>query len=226
MPTAPTVAVANNHTGEFAVPNTGLAAIATGAPVESAKSTLALEQQEDLNFEEIDIAVPAVEEISDVMQEAEFWISLRDSQRAIEVLAPYATTDHPTSPLPWLYLFELYADSNQRTNYDDLHERFQRVFNGKIPTWEELEQQPPPVYLRGIEDIPHICDKIVALWWTEQSVPYLESLLLDDRDGNRIGFDLPVYRELMFLIGIAYEIQKSKKFIKPAIGAPGWTIAA
>ena len=202
------------------------AVLSAGAAVGSGKPKLALEPQEDLNFQEIDVAVPAVEEISDVMQEAEFWISLRDSQRAIEVLEPYATTDHPTSPLPWLYLFELYADSNQRTNYDDLHKRFQRVFNGKIPTWEELEQQPPPVYLRSIEDVPHICDKIVALWWTEQSVSYLESLLLDDRDGNRIGFDLPVYRELMFLIGIAYEIQKSKKFIKPALGSPGWTIAA
>ena len=201
---------------------------ATGVAAASAasKSKLALEEKADLNFEEIKVAVPAVEEISDVMQEAEFWISLRDSQRAIEVLEPYASGDHPTSPLPWLYLFELYADSNQRASYDVLHERFQRVFNGKIPTWDELEQRPPPVYLRSIEDVPHICDKIVTLWWTDQIVPYLESLLVDDRDGNRIGFDLPVYREIMFLISIAYELQQSKKFIKPSLGSPGWTIAA
>ena len=205
-----------------------VAGSAAGVVAASAASgnKLSLEQHADLNFDEIKVAVPAVEEISDVMQEAEFWISLRDSQRAIEVLEPYASTEHPTSPLPWLYLFELYADSNQRNSYDVLHERFQRVFNGKIPTWEELEQRPPPVYLRGIEDVPHLCEKIVALWWTDQSVPFLESLLLDDRDGSRVGFDLPVYREIMFLISIAYEIQQSKKFIKPGLGSPGWTIAA
>ena len=205
----------------------GSAALAAGLDGTSAPgSTKPATGEQDMNFEEIAVAEPAVEEISDVMQEAEFWISLHDSQRAIEVLEPYATSELSTSPLPWLYLFELYADGGQRANYDVLHQRFQRVFNGKIPTWEELEQQPPPTYLRGIEDVPHICDKIVALWWTEQNVPYLESLLLDDRDGNRVGFDLPVYREIMFLISIAYEIQQSKKYIKPALGSPGWTIAA
>ena len=66
----------------------------------------------------------------------------------------------------------------------------------------------------------------MALWPTDQIVPYLESLLIDDRDGNRVGFDLPVYREIMFLIGIAYELQSSRKFIKPSLGSPDWTIAA
>ena len=230
---APTLPVAARGTDGARSLDTGSAAtaagalgMAAGAATEPAKAKPAHDEPAELNFEEIKVADSAMEEISDVMQEAEFWISLRDSQRAIEVLEPYATIDHPTSPLPWLYLFELYADSNQRASYDVLHERFQRVFNGKIPTWEELEQRPPPVYLRGIEDVPHICDKIVALWWTEQIVPYLESLLLDDRDGSRIGFDLPVYREIMFLISIAYDIQQSKKFIKPSLGSPDWTIAA
>ena len=206
---------------------TASAAVMAQPPADLPKPIPTPDEQDDLQFEEITVAAPAVEEISDVMQEAEFWISLRDSQRAIEVLEPYATVDHPTSPLPWLYLFELYADLGQRENYNVLHERFQRVFNGKIPTWTELEQSPPPPpCLRGVEDIPHIADKIVTLWSTGQIVPYLESLLLDDREGNRIGFDLPVYRDIMFLIGIAYDIQQSKKFLKPALGSPGWTIAA
>ena len=169
---------------------------------------------------------PAVEEISDAMQEAEFWISLHDSQRAVEVLEPYATGDQPGSPLPWLYLFDLYRELGQRTKYELLHERFRHNFNGRIQTWLELDGPPVSTPPRSLEDMPHMSQKIAALWQSDNIVPYLESLLLDDRDGTRVGFDLPVYREIMFLITMAYELQKSKRFIKPAIGTPGWTLAA
>lgn len=155
------------------------------------------------------VDVLAVEEISDVMQEAEFWISLHDGQRAIEVLEPYATPDHPASPLPWLYLFDLYAELGQRTKYEILHERFLQVFNSQIPTWDEHIAGGISSVTGGIEYVPHVLDKICAYWQTEQIVPYLESLLLDDRDGTRSGFDLIVYREIMFLIAIAYELQQS-----------------
>jgi hypothetical protein len=34
-------------------------------------------------------------------------------------------------------------------------------------------------------------------------VPYLKSLLRDDRNGTRHGFDLPVYRDILQLIALA-----------------------
>jgi pilus assembly protein FimV len=154
------------------------------------------------------VDVLAVEEISDVMQEAEFWISLHDGQRAIEVLEPYATVDHPSSPLPWLYLFDLYAELGQQAKYEMLHERFLQVFNSKIPSWDEHIAGGTSSVTGGIENVPHILERICDYWQTDQVVPYLESLLLDDRDGTRGGFDLIVYREIMFLIAIAYELQQ------------------
>lgn len=222
---------------EVAAPEPATAGNATGASASVPQSTetagnsqtraAGKGELEDLQFGEIRTTeVPAVEEISDVMQEAEFWISLRDAQRAAEVLEPYAHTEHPSSPLPWLYLFDLYAELGRRDKYDVLHERFKHVFNGKIPTWDELKQATAPAPARGIVDIPHIAKKIETLWPSEQILPYLESLLIDDRDGTRIGFDVQVYKELMLLIGIAYETQQSKRFIKPAVGTPGWNLAA
>lgn len=182
--------------------------------------------QDDLQFAGGRSPQPAVEEISDAMQEAEFWISLHDSQRAVEVLEPYATADQPGSPLPWLYLFDLYRELGQRTKYDRLHERFQGIFNGNVPSWTELDESPAMAAPRSLEDMPHVSQKIAALWQGDQIVPYLESLLVDDREGNRVGFDLSIYREIMFLISMAYDLQQSKKYIKPAIGTPGWTLAA
>jgi pilus assembly protein FimV len=181
---------------------------------------------DDLQFDEIKlIATPAVEEISDVMQEAEFWMSLNDALRAIEVLEPYATSTQSNSPLPWLYLFDLYRQVALREKYDLLHEHFERTFNCKIMTWSELELQLPNAPTRSIEEVPHVMEKIVDLWGGDEAIGYLESLLMDDRAGNRIGFDLPVYREIMFLIAIAAEVQQAHPLAKPS-GSSGLTLAA
>lgn len=180
----------------------------------------------DLQFAEIRMQSTSVEEISDVMQEAEFWLSLHDLERAAEVLEPYATYEQPGSPLPWLYLFELYRDLGWSEKYSNLRDRFQRIFNARALTWEEQKLVLPGVPQRGLEDVPHVALKVTTLWQSEEVLPYLESLLVDDRDGTRAGFDLPVYKEIMFLILLAYELQQARQYLKPAIGTPQPAIPA
>ena len=181
---------------------------------------------EDLKFPEIAAKNTAVEEISDVMQEAEFWISLRDSRRAAEVLEPYATLEQAGSPLPWLYLFDLYIELGEQEKYASLQDHFQRIFNGRVLPWNERIQKPDGIPDHSIEDVPHVMEKIISLWAGEEIVAYLESLLIDDRDGNRVGFDLAIYKEIVFLIGIAHELAQSDQMPKPAIGTSGWNLAA
>ncbi|MBC7513755.1 MAG: hypothetical protein H7234_04880 [Herminiimonas sp.] len=181
---------------------------------------------DDLQFAEIRMQSTSVEEISDIMQEAEFWLSLHDLERAAEVLEPYATYEQPGSPLPWLYLFELYRDLGWQEKYDSLRDRFQRIFNGRALTWDEQKHVLPGTPRRGVEDVPHVALKLTTLWQSEEVIPYLESLLVDDRDGTRAGFDLPVYKEIMFLILLAYEQQQSKQYLEPALGTPGTPILA
>lgn len=180
----------------------------------------------DLQFAEIRVQSTSVEEISDVMQEAEFWLSLHDLERAAEVLEPYATYEQPGSPLPWLYLFELYRDLGWQEKYDTLRDRFQRIFNGRALTWDEQENVLPNAVQRGVEDVPHVALKLTTLWQSDQILPYMESLLIDDRDGMRAGFDLAVYKEIMFLILLAYELEQWKQYQKPAVGSAGATILA
>lgn len=143
-----------------------------------------------------------VEEISDVMQEAEFWLSLNDYARAIEILEPYGKLDLPESPMPWLFLLDLYRDSNNQASYEALRERTIRVFNTRIPEWLEIPSSVPTM---SLEDFPHVIDRICELWESEHIVAYLESLVLDNRDGIRRGFDIEVYQEVMLLMAIAKE---------------------
>ena len=157
-----------------------------------------------------------VEEISDVTQEAEFWISMNDPQRAIEILAAQERVEHPDSPVPWLFLLDLYRTVEDREKYEDLRQRFISFFNANIP---EYEADLSAMTYRHLDDFHHILEKICELWGGAGALPYLEGLLIDDRNGARSGFDLPVYRDLLMLIGIARELEKlriaEEKFARP-----------
>ncbi|MFD2272440.1 hypothetical protein ACFS07_18095 [Undibacterium arcticum] len=158
-----------------------------------------------------------VEEISDVTQEAEFWMSLNDPQRALEILEPQSDVASPDSPVPWLYLLDLYRDMGSEDKYNALRDRFQLIFNAHIPIFKEdvLTLRP-----RSLEDFPNLMGRICDAWNTDGIMPFLESLLIDDRDGARVGFDLPVYREILMLIAIVRELDRAL-----AIEFPGADLA-
>jgi pilus assembly protein FimV len=144
-----------------------------------------------------------LEEISDVTQEAEFWVSVNDLPRAIEILEPQVELEDSESPLPWLYLLDLYRATKNRDKYDALKQRFVKSFNAKVIDYDE---QPSTQDERHIEDFSHLMSRICTLWYTDDILPFLQSLLVDDRGGQREGFELSVYREILFLIGLANEL--------------------
>lgn len=158
-----------------------------------------------------------VEEISDVTQEAEFWISMNDPQRAIEILSAQEQLEQPDSPVPWLFLLDLYRTVNDRQKYDLLRDRFIIFFNANIPDFDtDLSKVPS----RQLEDFPHLTQKICDGWGRNGIIPYLESLLVDDREGKRAGFDLPVYRDILMLLGIAHELEKIMAIEGPLRASP------
>lgn len=148
-----------------------------------------------------------IEEISDITQEAEFWMSVNDPHRAIEILEPASLDDNQTTPVTWLYLLDLYRLVSDENNYRVLRHRFKRKFNANIPNFNE---EILPGSARSLEDFPHLISNCCALWHTENILSYLESLLVDDREGERVGFDLPVYRDILFLLSIYHELRRVK----------------
>ncbi len=145
-----------------------------------------------------------VEEISDVTQEAEFWMSVNDPQRAIEILDSQANNTHPDSPVPWLYLLDLYRLVNDKEKYDELRDRFILFFNANIPDFDVTSRLGG---LHQLEDFPHLVERICALWNSNAIIPFLQSLLIGTRDGKRVGFELSVYRDILMLISLARELE-------------------
>lgn len=154
-----------------------------------------------------------VEEISDAMEEAEFWMSLRDPQRAIGVLEQFSDVERPKSPMAWLYLLKLYREVGDKAKFEALLERFKALFNTKAPEWDG---KPDEMREKGLEDYPHLVEQICSLWGTDRVARYLEDLLFNNRSGQREGFDLPAYLDLLLLANIAYEVFPLNRNGKPA----------
>lgn len=169
----------------------------------------------------IQSALPDAEEILDEIQQAEFWMEMQQPERAIEILESNWGGDRPSSPLPWLYLLDLYRQVRDREKYEELTERFEHIFNGKVSTWDENDMID---HSRSLEEFPFVMKKIIELWPTEDLVPFMENLLIDDRDGRRQGFDLAAYRDILFLTNVAYAIQDEGMESKAPQTAPEWSL--
>ena len=138
-----------------------------------------------------------VEEMTDALQEAKFWQSLQRPHSAVEVLEEELRQDKKRSPSSWIYLLDLYRQVHEKEKFEALRDRFHRIFNGQIPAWEEeLELGQIP----RLTDFPRLTEKLAEVLPTDLGVPYLESLLVDDREGTREGFAYGVYCDLVQLL--------------------------
>jgi pilus assembly protein FimV len=142
------------------------------------------------------------EEISDVMELVDAWMTLNAPDKVLELLRPFNDVEQPESPLPWLCLLDVYRALGDQTKYDAILLRIKTLFNVKLAPWDAHSSHEPP---KTLADFPHVIEEIADLWQTSAILPYLESLLHDDRNGTRHGFDLPAYRDILQLTTLASE---------------------
>ncbi len=83
-------------------------------------------------------------------------------------------------------------------------------FNVKVPGWDEgvsgvplrsffEEENGAGCEIPGLEQLPHILAKIQATWPDASCQEYLRHLLVDNRDGERMGFPVSVVAEILLL---------------------------
>lgn len=149
------------------------------------------------------------EEVTDLMELVEAWFALNRPDAVLEALEPMNTEEPPKSPLPWLYLADAYWLVGDEIKYDDLCQRIRKAFNVDMPD-ASVRSQPKSEKIKTLADFPHIMGRIVKLWNSDEIIPYLECLLLDDRDGARTGFPLAVYQNILKLIRLAKDPAREK----------------
>lgn len=146
----------------------------------------------------------ATEELFDVQQQADFFVSLGEEEQAIQVLVNHLADSHEPSPLAYLDLFKLYHRLDRRADYDRLRTEFNEVFNAGAPPFEHYSDQS-----RGLETYETAFTRIQALWGDARVLDVIEqSIFREAGDGEGEVFDLEAYRELLLLHTIAKDIVK------------------
>lgn len=139
-----------------------------------------------------------VEEVADLVQQATLMCTLANYPEAISMLTRHIRETEKPAPKAWLMLFDLYAKTARMDQYANLAQGFRILFNAEVPSWNrQLAEASKP-----LEAYPQVMTKVQRLWGLPSCRAFLESLLYDDRGGNRQGFMLTAYSDIIFLLEV------------------------
>ena len=138
----------------------------------------------------------AVSELAHVTEEAAVYLAFNRVDRAIDVLREHIGTQPRSLPAAWLMLLDLYRSNSREQEFGRLAQEFHQQFNSQPPKWDTSQHDKDD---GGLEAIPRVLEQIVSLWGTPQCREYLELLLHDNRDGQRVGFPPSTYEDILLL---------------------------
>lgn len=143
----------------------------------------------------------AVEELIDLEQQAEFFVVLGQDEAAIDLLTNHLDSNGAASPLPYLKLLEIHRRRGDREASERIRERFNRRFNAYAPEWPA-----DPMQGRTLADYPSVLSSLQRLWSTPTRAMRALQASIFRRDSAASTFDLPAYRELLFLYSVARDL--------------------
>ena len=152
------------------------------------------------------------EELFDVQQQADFFVSLGDFDKAIEVLRHHIADNVETSAVAYLDLFDLFHQLGRKDDYKTLSEDFIRTFNAKVPVFDGYKAAT-----QSLESYEKVLSRIVALWPTPKVLEVIEESIFRKPDSKSEVFSLAAYRELLLLHAIAKKVVEPIEVRKPVV---------
>ncbi|MGJ7491971.1 type IV pilus assembly protein FimV [Variovorax sp. ZT4R33] len=142
------------------------------------------------------------EELFDVQQQSDFFVSLGQHDQAIAVLSEHIADNPETSALAYLDLLRIYHSLDRRDDYARVGQEFERAFNASVPDFDHFSEVG-----RGLEHYPSTLARIEAQWPRTGTLGLIEELVFrkPELQGDE-SFDLAAYRELLLLYSVAKEV--------------------
>ena len=159
------------------------------------------------------------DELFDIRQQAEFFVSLGQTDQAIRVLERHIAENAGSSPSLYLELLQLFHSLNLKTDYRQFREDFNLLFNCRIPDFAMFRQEG-----RGLEAYPDVLADISALWSSPQVLQLLDACIFQNAwDINGQTFDLAAFRELLLLYAVAQSEHEGSELTSRPVGQPEFT---
>lgn len=142
------------------------------------------------------------EELLDIRQQAEFFVSLGQHDQAIQILEARILEYGDSSPLVYLDLLKIFHALDRRSEFRQYQQDFNRRFNGRANDFYNFADEG-----QGLLDYPAALTRLAALWPSEQALEFMEDCIFRSVEGD-VGqsFDLAAFRELLMLHTIARDL--------------------
>ncbi|MDM0112447.1 hypothetical protein QTI66_09815 [Variovorax sp. J22R133] len=149
-------------------------------------------------FESAQVRPVNTEELFDVQQQSEFFLSLGQQEQAIEVLREHIATNPGTSALAYLDLFRIFHSLDRREDYARLRREFEQQFNAGVPDFDDFTLEG-----RSLDRYDGVLERIQATWPYPETLALIEELVFRKPGSREEAFDLPAYQELLLLYAVA-----------------------
>jgi len=144
----------------------------------------------------------SVEPILDIRQQAEFFVSLGQTERALRILKKQISDSKEPNPLVYLDLLALLHSLGLKAEFREYRAAFNRHFNGVAPDFGAY-------HLEGLDLLayPEVLNVLVRTWPSEAALMYLDACVFHNADMQpQPSFQLAAFRDLLMLHFMAEEV--------------------
>lgn len=139
------------------------------------------------------------EDLFDIQQQAEFFVSVGEHEQAIAVLKQHIAAHGDTSAFAYLELLRLYHTLGRVENFNQLRDQFHAQFNAFVPEFSAFHRSG-----RTLQGFPEALAEIEAEWSSPAVLGIIEGYLFRQSDmPDAPQFDLAAYDDLLLLLAIA-----------------------
>ncbi|MDP3609469.1 MAG: hypothetical protein Q8R74_10390 [Methylophilus sp.] len=149
-----------------------------------------------------------IEEVTHITDDAELLISHGRIHLAIELLQNHLIESPKESASTWLFLLDLLAKENMQSEFEIAANECKKHFNVQVEGFSR-----PLADSTGLESYERISKELQKIWGTQEALILLDELIYNTRLEPRLGFDKPVFEELVLLREIAEEEVKLAEVI-------------
>ena len=151
------------------------------------------------------------ESILDIRQQAEFFVSLGQTDRALRILKNQICESADPNPFICLDLVVLYHSLGLKAEFLEQRDFFTQHFNGNLPDFPDFHQEG-----KDLESYPEVMSKLAQLWTDNGALAFLDTCVFHDPQMPlRLSFDLAAFRDLLTLHVLASEVSHM-----PTVTAP------
>ena len=139
------------------------------------------------------------DDLFDIRQQAEFFVSLGQTDQAVRILENRISESGESSPLAYLDLMKIFHSLGLKADFRQVREDFNLLFNVRVPEFAGFDSEG-----RDLEDYPEILATLSAVWGKPEIFANIEALLFRDQwNTQREPVDLAAFRDLLLLHAVA-----------------------